>query len=652
MTKAQAPRYGARTFLALASLSCLASPMQAQTKIQPTEPTPIDIAQPMDSRFGLNISNSDRVEENQLLGIRWARFENAKWPFASPSAHHYEFNDGVAPWNVSFDGVIGSYREHGFGILPMMFQTPEWAGAELPGATKDPGRDAPPKDAADFGEYCFQFAARYGGTKVAEDKLLTDDKVSGKGWIQYFEIWNEPNLNPRRGDQVPTWGPWRLPMSDFWPVFRAGAEAVKAADPTAKVTSPGFAGMTAETVDVLRTHVYPDGKRPLDFVDVINVHFYSGKAPPETAGHDPNTDEDLEGVRYDEHLRRLVAWRDEYRPGAPIWLTETGHDTGGPIGISEEMQAARLPRNLMMGIQNGIDRIFIYREKGSTPTKHAAAGLLRNDYTRKPGWYTIATLTRQLHLAEPVCRLPYPDENVWLYLWQRDGQPMVTAWTVEGQAELSLDLGRAQVTDAFGHTTEVDSTKGLAIDDFPRYLSDLGRPEALKPLEAEAEKIKNDRASQMQELAQQPAYLFDFGANPEPLSLYIGKMRDYQQVSHSQAYSADAGYGFEGPGREDDFQHYHKMLQDKYFAVLRPNTAFRVDLEPGHYTVEMLAEASRGKSRQFEISGADEAIEFTLEAKNREETVLEFHSTGEPLRISADGEWAIRWLTIVRKPGE
>ena len=53
------------------------------------------------------------------------------------------------------------------------------------------------------------------------------------------------------------------------------------ADPNAVVTSAGYAGMSAEIVDRMRTYRYPDGKCPLDFVEVINVHFYSGQEPPE-----------------------------------------------------------------------------------------------------------------------------------------------------------------------------------------------------------------------------------------------------------------------------------------------------------------------------------------------------------------------------------
>ena len=91
--------------------------------------------------------------------------------------------------------------------------------------------------------------------------------------MKYYELWNEPNLNP---SPEATWGGWAVPMDRYYDMMRFGAEAVKKADPDAVVTSAGYAGISVETVDRLRTYRYPDGKCPLDFVDVINVHFYSG----------------------------------------------------------------------------------------------------------------------------------------------------------------------------------------------------------------------------------------------------------------------------------------------------------------------------------------------------------------------------------------
>ena len=65
-------------------------------------------------------------------------------------------------------------------------------------------------------------------------------------------------------------------------------------------------------------------------------------------------------------------------------MTETGYDSAGPFGTTEAIQAARLPRVVMLCLANGVERVFVYRESGSTPSMHACSGVLRDDFSREP----------------------------------------------------------------------------------------------------------------------------------------------------------------------------------------------------------------------------------------------------------------------------
>ena len=130
----------------------------------------------------------------------------------------------------------------------------------------------------------------------------------------------------------------------------------------------------------------------------------------------------------------------------------------------------------MLCLAFGVDKVFVYRETGSTPSMHACSGLLRDDLSRKPSWYTYGTLIRQFHGVEgDARRLSYPDENVWLMEWKRQGKRLLTAWTVLGETVLDLELGSCRVTDAFGSVTSLESTRGLKITPYPQYLGDLGQ---------------------------------------------------------------------------------------------------------------------------------------------------------------------------------
>lgn len=557
-----------------------------------------------DSRFGLNAARRELAEENRRLGVGWVRFENLKWPMVSPEAHKYAYGGSVKPWYLDVDGIVKNYRENDLYVLPMMFLTPDWAlpeGLQVP----DKMREAqPPKNPADYGEFVFQTVARYGQQQVERERLLTDDKKTGLDLIRYYELGNEPNLNPLVDPKrPPSWGPWAGTMPQWWTMWRYGAEAVSQADPLAKVVGPGFAGATAATVDEMRRFQYPDGKSPLDFTDVLSVHFYSGRTPPEEAIRDANNARGLD-VPFDEQLRRLVEWRDQYAQGKPIWMTETGYDTGGPIGTSERTQAARLPRVVAMCLAAGIEKVFVYRESGSTPGQHASSGVLRNDYSRRPSWYTYATLIRQLQDCQPGVRLPTDDKRTWLHTWHNGDETLVMAWRSQGEAPLGIELGACQITDAFGNTSELSVTSQLVLTEFPVYLRVAQLPANVQSLVAVAKNREAERLAERKRDASRRVYLFNFGPDREDATVDVGGLRYFLAVPAAQIYSQDNEAGFvDKPAQRDDYKHWLASAELRSAVDLAAGQAFRATVQPGRYRLRLAAQANNGAG--LSLSGTD-----------------------------------------------
>ena len=202
-----------------------------------------------ESRIGLNAAEPELAPKLRELGVGFVRFENGKWPFVSAQPHQYTFTGEVAPWHVNMDHIFQTYHDAGLGVLTYMFQTPP--GPAAPADVAEQMRlSFPPKELSLYGEFCFQMAARYGSKKHPDGVLQTADKRSGLNLVKYFEIWNEPNLNP---SPTATWGGWAATMDVYYEMMRFGAEAVKRADPDAFVTSAGYAGMSTDVVDPLRT---------------------------------------------------------------------------------------------------------------------------------------------------------------------------------------------------------------------------------------------------------------------------------------------------------------------------------------------------------------------------------------------------------------
>ncbi|WOO40734.1 discoidin domain-containing protein [Rubellicoccus peritrichatus] len=565
-------------------------------------------------RIGINTSKPYLAETIAELGASWVRFENGKWPMMSSEPHKYQYNPGAKPWQLNFDETFGTYKKLGINVLTYMFLVPEWASQPGPDVPERVKLSQPPKNLADYGEFTFQTAARYASKKHPDDVLKTDDKVSGLDYVKSYNMYNEPNLNAYYGAKR---GGWAAPMDLFYKMMRYGVEGVRRADPDAIVTGPSLAGATVDTVDMMRTYTYEDGKHPVDLVDVICVHFYSGHDAPETARNDGNT-RVVTKQDFPEHMRELSAWRDRYAHGKPIWMTETGYDSAGEFGTNETIQAARLPRQVMLSLAYGAERVFIYREAGSTPRRHSASGVLRNDLTKKPSWYTFGTLIRQFqNVTGGAIRLPHPDSNVWLMLWNDGGQSLVTAWTVEGDTTLDIDLGSCDVTNAFGTETKVDSTKGLKISTYPSYLRGFNDFTEIKALKAQYNANELARQQRIEQVAAANKYLFDFGSTEQIGDFLLdGFKTPYQTVQMETVWTDELGYGFDKAAkRMGDRKYLGNQKADRDSVKVR-GQVFSFKADPGSYKLEIKAEPY-GKAADVKVryNGGD-PITLKIEKDN------------------------------------
>ncbi len=607
-------------------------------------PEPLKAISPA-SRFGLNTNNYLFAPWHRRLGIGWVRFENMKWPMVSPAPNTFNFL-GAAPWNLNHDQIVSGFQSQGISVLPFLFQTPEYATSAPANVQRN--RDSyPPKDNAQMADFVFQTVARYGSKKHAASELETADQKSGLNQMNTFEIWNEENLTD------PGWGPWVGTTAQYNAMFRASAEAVKRADPTARVTNGGLAGIDIETLNTLLLP-YADGKRPLDFIDVLNVHFYSGRIAPEVSTKDPNADRsgNVGGERtYEQDLARLIAWRDKNKPGLPIWMSETGYDSAGPFGTDERTQAARLPRVIMLTLASGVDKVIVYRDSGSTPSMHAASGVVRDDDSFKPSWFTYATLIRQLDgVKTGAMRLPYPDPNVRLFAWTRGKETILTAWTIDNPAILKLQLGQSTVTDAFGRSRQTRIAGDLPISMFPVYIRNIGNPAAVQTLMARAKQEEVARKAQEARLAKTRAYLFDFGSKDKVGTIDIGDTRLFTPVLSTEIYDEAKGYGFfPGKADHDDTRHWISDALETDSTRMSPGQNFRFKVKPGRYQLRLNLQP-QGAAQLFikGLVGGDKTIPIEHDGPV---VTLNVEASNEPISISNDGFGDLFWLSMVEQSG-
>lgn len=325
-------------------------------------------------------------------------------------------------WGWNFDDYYGDLSSKGMVMSPVFQGSPAWMFGKAVGDSLKPfpkGRDstlaASYKEHAD---YLYQFAARYGRTKVSGAKLRVDalnQPLSGLGTVTWMENWNEPDKN------------WKGRTGYFDPqVLSAMSSAdydgdqgrlgdgfgVKAADPTMKMALPGLIGIDREYVKAMKW--WSDRNRAGSFpADALNFHHYCNDAGGQdgvaTTGISPEQD-DLRG-----RLERLAAWRDRWLPGKELWLSEFGWDThpqsvyrARAVGGNDEyeMQGRWIVRAFLAVAASGFDKAHVYLlrdEWDSGPGVFVTSGLvhdkydtLKPKYEKKPSWYYVNTLHKTL----------------------------------------------------------------------------------------------------------------------------------------------------------------------------------------------------------------------------------------------------------------
>jgi hypothetical protein len=196
-----------------------------------------------------------------------------------------------------------------------------------------------------------------------------------RGRVEYYEIWNEPNID--------YWNPVPNPEG-YGKLFKASAAAIHGADPNAKAVFGGLAGADvdfakraldacncAAAIDVFAYHNYPD---------------YGHNLNPEAADGHGDTNASAKPLRdmvrnYPGIRKDVVFWDDEFNDGLPSWTNS-----------DESVQAKYIPRGMVIDRAEGV-RTFVWLLAGATEgNERDDFGMLHglmfrpNDFTPRPAF--------------------------------------------------------------------------------------------------------------------------------------------------------------------------------------------------------------------------------------------------------------------------
>ena len=232
--------------------------------------------------------------------FNWAEFEPL-----DPDEHP---GIGQDAW-VKYGHIVDAAQDAGIEILARLDRAPAWA---TPGfdPRANPWMQAPPADHADFAAFVGQLAARY------------------RGKIHYYQVWNEPNLFGEWGGSPPN-------PAEYLAMLRAVGQAIRTADPDARIVLAGLAPTIETGPDnlsdllFLRSLYQLGAKGDFDVAASMSYGLWTGP-------RDPRVDDQR------VNFPRAVLWRDVMREfgdaQTPVWAAEYGwmslpHDWTGEPGI-------------------------------------------------------------------------------------------------------------------------------------------------------------------------------------------------------------------------------------------------------------------------------------------------------------------------------
>jgi len=264
--------------------------------------------------------------------------------------------DGPGSYNwTSMDTAVSAIQSAGLTADLIIDQCPPWAAAS--GAS---GIFAQPASPAAFGTFAAAVAKRYYGNGA-----------------QYFEIWNEPNLQE-------FWSPSPDPAA-YTADLKAAYTAIKAVTPSALVITAGLApasdsSTTMDTVTFVQD-MYADGAQ--GYFDALGDHPYTF---PFTPGNVMLGSAWSEMSQTSPSLRSLMAAHGD--GGKKIWITEYGAPTSGTSNpVSDADQGDEMVQAISQAKQLGwIGSVYLYtwRDGGD------GFGLLTADGTQKPAAAAVA----------------------------------------------------------------------------------------------------------------------------------------------------------------------------------------------------------------------------------------------------------------------
>ncbi|MBA7639153.1 hypothetical protein ES703_46811 [subsurface metagenome] len=403
---------------------------------EPAAPTPTLATIPEEilaSRFGIDGAVQD-MDGISKLGIRWNRSPLPfVWGLIEPERGEYT-------WRRRVDGYVEKNQAYNFAILAIIWPFAEWDQANWGPAPADTdpildeeflGRSRrKPYDMDAYRRFVSALVERYDGDGIGDMPGLRYP-------IKYWQAGLAPSV------QEGYYAYFDGSSEDYLEVLKATYQAVKEADPEAKVLHAGMGAMKPENVSFWE----PIFEKGSQYFDIANVHIiwpFAEMGAPKLARTGAIARAELTVPEF----KKLLS---EYGIDKPIWVTEASYDTWNDVSLEEHGQI--FVRSYVSSFASGADKFFyyIYRALPSESSLAKRLALIDENGERRPAAYGLKTLIEKLDRFTSAEKLAEGQ-----YKFMVEGEAIYVLW---GSGKIPEEItGEVLVTDIYGKETRTDSS--------------------------------------------------------------------------------------------------------------------------------------------------------------------------------------------------
>lgn len=354
--------------------------------------------------FGMNgVGFFHRPHETADLEYRWELMKELGVQWDRSDFFWSDIETAPGKWDYSKpDKAMRTYREHGVQMFPILDYGARWRDTR--GPSNDEERD-------EWAQYVRNMVGRY------------------RGYCNYWEVWNEPNI-------IPFWRP-QPKVEDYAKLLKLTAKVAREVNPDVKIV--GFACADLDLPFIQRV-LELNGSG--DF-DVASYHFYRMGTPEE---------------KTPDEVRELRLLLQHFGKSCPVWVTENGVTSYFKDGVSEDLQAIRWMRQNLVMIEAGVDRIFPFTliDNLGDPGGEwgLQLGMVRRDRTKKPVFHAYRTMIQELNDFELVGPVYFnSDVRALLFKGRQAPDQKLVVWSTRDARDIKLPFDDDASTNAIRYTT-------------------------------------------------------------------------------------------------------------------------------------------------------------------------------------------------------